>query len=184
MQNVLAFPCPFPRRTRAAGNGGRARSRLRTRGDSLKAAIAAGLAQGLEFIQRTEHGTISEPAGGTLVMPKRSDFSMGAPAVSIRPASGAAPPLAASQKNKKQFRLGPPFENYMADGGTPPNLETDSHSKALGRSHQIFYYFLFFGCGSLQQNFACRARHRNLKPKRLCLLLCCAWNYNTTRDRR
>ncbi len=48
----------------------------------------------------------------------------------------------ADVKNKSNFRLGGPFsKTSLADRGMPPNLGTDSHSKALGHPLQIFFNF-------------------------------------------
>src|SRR5262249_55701921 len=48
--------------------------------------------------------------------------------------------LQAASKNKKAISgLGPPLsETGMADRGTPPNLEMNLQTKALGHPHQIF----------------------------------------------
>lgn len=62
-----------------------------------------------------------------------------------------------AKKTKAIFGLGPLSKLVRLTGGTPPNLEMKTLSKALRHPHQIF--FIFFGCGGLRQSFACRAPH-------------------------
>jgi hypothetical protein len=47
-----------------------------------------------------------------------------------------------SQKTKAIFDLGPLSKLVRLTGGTPPNLEMKTLSKALRHPHQIFFIFL------------------------------------------
>src|SRR5262249_6252135 len=53
------------------------------------------------------------------------------------------PPAASEQTNNRpqqlnNFGLGPPLETGIPDRGIPPNLETNSYSKALRGPHKSF----------------------------------------------